>query len=65
MWLWAALVAFGTVLASLSTGPWMFGSLAAMALVTVTLTFVVPVLKKPAVLEQLEGDPPESSPGTL
>ena len=65
MWLWAALVAFGTVLASLSTGPWMFGSLAAMALVTVTLTFVLPVLKKPAVLEQLEGDPPESTPGTL
>jgi UDP-GlcNAc:undecaprenyl-phosphate GlcNAc-1-phosphate transferase len=65
MWLWAALVAFGTVLASLSTGPWMFGSLAAMTLVTVTLTFVVPVLKKPAVLEQLEGDPPEGNPGTL
>ena len=63
MWLWAALVAFGTVLASLSTGPWMFGSLAAMALVTVTLTFVVPVLKKPAVLEQLEGDPPRAPRG--
>jgi UDP-GlcNAc:undecaprenyl-phosphate GlcNAc-1-phosphate transferase len=65
MWLWAALVAFGTVLASLSTGPWMFGSLAVMAVITVTLTFVVPVLKKPAVLEQLEGDPPENPAGTL
>jgi UDP-GlcNAc:undecaprenyl-phosphate GlcNAc-1-phosphate transferase len=65
MWLWAALVAFGTVLASLSTGPWMFGSLAVMAVITVTLTFVVPVLKKPAVLEQLEGDPPENPTGTL
>jgi UDP-GlcNAc:undecaprenyl-phosphate/decaprenyl-phosphate GlcNAc-1-phosphate transferase len=65
MWLWAALVAFGTVLASLSTGPWMFGSLAVMTVITVTLTFVVPVLKKPAVLEQLEGEPPENPAGTL
>jgi UDP-GlcNAc:undecaprenyl-phosphate GlcNAc-1-phosphate transferase len=65
MWLWAALVAFGTVLASLSTGPWMFGSLAVMAVITVTLTFIVPVLKKPAVLEQLEGEPPENPTGTL
>jgi UDP-GlcNAc:undecaprenyl-phosphate GlcNAc-1-phosphate transferase len=65
MWMWAALVAFGTVVASLTTGPWMFGSLAVAAVLTVVLTVVVPVLHKPAVLEQLEGDPPGGPPGTL
>jgi hypothetical protein len=29
------------------------------------LTVVVPVLHKPAVLEQLEGDPPGGTPETL
>ena len=47
MWLWAGLVAFGTVLASLYTGPVMWASLAAMALLTVVLTFVLPVVHKP------------------
>ena len=47
MWLWAGLVAFGTVLASLYTGPWMWTSLVVMALVTVTLTFVLPRLRQP------------------
>ncbi len=47
MWLWAGLVAFGTVLASLYTGPVMWASLAAMALLTVVLTFVLPVVQKP------------------
>jgi len=42
MWLWAGLVAFGTVLASLYTGPWMWTSLVAMSVLTVTLTFVLP-----------------------
>jgi UDP-GlcNAc:undecaprenyl-phosphate GlcNAc-1-phosphate transferase len=65
MWMWAALVAFGTVVASLTTGPWMFGSLAVAAVLTVVLTVVVPVLHKPAVLEQLEGDPPGGTPETL
>jgi UDP-GlcNAc:undecaprenyl-phosphate GlcNAc-1-phosphate transferase len=47
MWLWAGLVAFGTVLASLYTGPWMWTSLGVMFAVTVVLTFVLPMLKKP------------------
>jgi UDP-GlcNAc:undecaprenyl-phosphate GlcNAc-1-phosphate transferase len=47
MWMWAGLVAFGTVLASLYTGPLMWLSLAAMALVTVVLTFVLPIVQKP------------------
>ena len=50
MWMWAALVAFGTVLASLYTGRWMWGSLAAMAVVTIGLTFLLPVLQKPQIL---------------
>jgi UDP-GlcNAc:undecaprenyl-phosphate GlcNAc-1-phosphate transferase len=47
MWMWAGLVAFGTVFASLYTGPWMWISLAAMTLVTITLTFVLPIVHKP------------------
>jgi UDP-GlcNAc:undecaprenyl-phosphate/decaprenyl-phosphate GlcNAc-1-phosphate transferase len=47
MWLWAALVAFGTVLASLYTGPLMWISLAAGAVVTIALTFVLPIVHKP------------------
>jgi UDP-GlcNAc:undecaprenyl-phosphate GlcNAc-1-phosphate transferase len=47
MWLWAGLVAFGTVLVSLYTGPWMWGSLAAMAALTVALTFLLPVVRRP------------------
>jgi len=50
MWMWAALVAFGTVLASLYTGRWMWGSLVAMAVVTIGLTFLLPVLQKPQIL---------------
>jgi UDP-GlcNAc:undecaprenyl-phosphate GlcNAc-1-phosphate transferase len=48
MWLWAGLVAFGTVLASLYTGPWMWGSLVAMTALTIALTFVLPVVRRPA-----------------
>ncbi len=47
MWMWAGLVAFGTVLASLYTGPWMWSSLAGMALVTITMTFVLPSVRTP------------------
>jgi UDP-GlcNAc:undecaprenyl-phosphate GlcNAc-1-phosphate transferase len=48
MWLWAALVAFGTVLASLySDEAWMWAAVAAMAVVTVALTFLLPKLRSP------------------
>ena len=43
----------------------MWTSLGVAAVLTVVLTVVVPVLHKPAVLEQLDGDPPGSAPGTL
>lgn len=42
MWSWAALIAFGSVLASLYTGPWMWSGLAVMTLVTVVATFLLP-----------------------
>ncbi len=54
MWMWAGLVAFGTVLASLYTGRWMWGSLAAMTVVTIGLTFLLPVLQKPQILPHEE-----------
>jgi UDP-GlcNAc:undecaprenyl-phosphate GlcNAc-1-phosphate transferase len=56
MWLWAGLVAFGTVLASLYTGPLMWGALATGVVVTVALTFLLPVVHKPTVL-------PDEAPG--
>ena len=54
MWMWAGLVAFGTVLASLYTGLWMWVSLAAMAVATIVLTFLLPVLQKPHLLTHEE-----------
>ncbi|MFT4286632.1 glycosyltransferase family 4 protein [Nocardioides sp.] len=47
MWLWAALIAFGSVFASLYSGPWMWWTVAAMLLLTLALTFVLPKLHKP------------------
>ncbi len=52
MWMWAALIAGGMVLASLYTGRWMWISLGAMTLLTVTMTFVLPILRKPALLDR-------------
>jgi UDP-GlcNAc:undecaprenyl-phosphate GlcNAc-1-phosphate transferase len=47
MWMWAALVAFGTVLISLySDEAWMWASVGAMAALTVGLTFVLPRLHR-------------------
>src|SRR4051794_24648187 len=47
MWMWAALVAFGTVLTSLYSGWWVVGALAGMLLLTVVLTFLLPRLHRP------------------
>jgi UDP-GlcNAc:undecaprenyl-phosphate GlcNAc-1-phosphate transferase len=47
MWMWAGLVAFGTVMASLYTGGLMWGSLVAMAVLTILLTFLLPVVHAP------------------
>jgi UDP-GlcNAc:undecaprenyl-phosphate/decaprenyl-phosphate GlcNAc-1-phosphate transferase len=47
MWLWAALVAFGTVLASLSSGPTVLLVLGGALLFTVLVTFLLPRVSKP------------------
>nr|WP_218877367.1 MraY family glycosyltransferase [Nocardioides marinisabuli] len=47
MWMWAALVAFGTVLASLYSGPWVVAALVGGGALTVALTFLLPVLHRP------------------
>ena len=61
MWLWAGLIAFGTVLASLYTGPRMWVSLGVMVVVTLCLTFLLPVLHRPGHhLEPLIGDQPDN-----
>ncbi len=59
MWMWAALIAFGMVLVSLYTGLWMWFSLAAMLALTVLMTFVLPRLRKPALLD---GERSEATP---
>ena len=47
MWLWAGLIAFGTVLVSLYTGMLMWSALMAATSITITLTFLVPVVQPP------------------
>lgn len=47
IWLWAALVGYGTVLASLYSGPLVFGVLSVWFVVTVFLTFTVPIAHLP------------------
>jgi UDP-GlcNAc:undecaprenyl-phosphate GlcNAc-1-phosphate transferase len=49
MWLWAGLIAFGTVLVSLYTGMLMWSALMAATSITITLTFLVPVVQTPTV----------------
>jgi UDP-GlcNAc:undecaprenyl-phosphate GlcNAc-1-phosphate transferase len=58
MWLWAALIAFGTVVASLYTGPRMWAAIGAMAVITLALTFLLPVVHRTRDLAGL--DPPET-----
>lgn len=50
MWIWAGLIAFSTVVASLRTGPAVWALLATGFVVTVGLTFVLPKLRRPRVL---------------
>ena len=51
IWLWAGLVGFGTVLASLYSGPWVFAGLTFWLVMTAGLTFMVPRLQAPYALE--------------
>ena len=47
MWLWAALMGFGTVLAGLYAGPVVWWSLGAMTLVALVGTIVIPIMHRP------------------
>ena len=47
MWLWAALISFATVLASLYEGPRVYLGLGGMAVVVLLLTFLLPVVHRP------------------
>lgn len=63
MWLWAGLIAFGTVFASLFTGPAVWIGIAVALLATVALTFLLPYVHRPA---QRAGEAPGSeAPETL
>lgn len=61
MWLWAALIGFGSVLASLYTGPWMWILLAVMVAATLSATFLLPKVSAPGHPAQgpLVGDGPD------
>jgi UDP-GlcNAc:undecaprenyl-phosphate GlcNAc-1-phosphate transferase len=47
MWLWAGLIAIGTVVVSLYSGVLMWSALAAATVVTIALTFLVPSVQAP------------------
>ncbi|MDO9454580.1 glycosyltransferase family 4 protein [Nocardioides sp.] len=52
MWVWAGLIAFSTVLASLRTGPPVWIGIGSGFAITLLLTFVLPILHKPPVLAE-------------
>jgi UDP-GlcNAc:undecaprenyl-phosphate GlcNAc-1-phosphate transferase len=54
MWMWAALVAGSTVVISLYTGPLMWSAIGLAAVLTVALTFVLPVLHRPRLVHHDE-----------
>lgn len=47
MWMWAALIAFGTVIVSLYTGPLMWAGLLVATLLTLAATFLLPIVHRP------------------
>ncbi|WP_137292102.1 glycosyltransferase family 4 protein [Nocardioides dongxiaopingii] len=61
MWAWAGLIAFGTVYASLQTGTVVYATIAAAFAVTLGLTFVLPVVRAPRLLDDLPDEPREEA----
>lgn len=47
MWMWSALIAFGSVIASLYSGPMVWGTIAACFALVVLATFALPRLRRP------------------
>lgn len=54
MWMWAALIGIGSVVVSLYSGPVMWSVMAALAVLNIVLTFLLPVVRKPAILGDSE-----------
>ncbi|MCB0907225.1 MAG: undecaprenyl/decaprenyl-phosphate alpha-N-acetylglucosaminyl 1-phosphate transferase [Nocardioidaceae bacterium] len=59
LWLWAALVSFGTVVVSLYTGRFMWTMIAAAVAFTIAATFVLPIVHRPHLHHTA---PPEEEP---
>ncbi|MGA8845861.1 MAG: MraY family glycosyltransferase [Nocardioides sp.] len=68
MWVWAGVIAFSTVLASLYTGPRVWASISTGVILALLLTFVLPALHRPGktapapvgVVLAGDGDPPQT-----
>ena len=56
MWAWAGLFGFSLVLVSLYTGPRLWIALGVMTVLTVSATFLLPVLQKPHLPDSLTAD---------
>jgi UDP-GlcNAc:undecaprenyl-phosphate GlcNAc-1-phosphate transferase len=65
MWLWAGMIAFGVVVASVFTGPIVWSVLAAGLVMTMALTFALPRVNDPAVAEPPSAAPDSGPAGTL
>lgn len=57
MWLWAALIAFGTVIVSLYTGPVMWTGLGVATVLTIAATFLLPIVHRPRLPHLQHGAP--------
>lgn len=60
LWLWAALISFGTVVISLYTGPAMWSALGAATVLTIAATFILPIVHRPRLHH-----PPGEVPGEV
>jgi len=63
MWIWAGLIAFGTVTASLRTGPTVWVTIGAGFALTLLITFVLPIVHRPRILS--DSGPVAEPPQTL
>ncbi len=58
MWLWAALIAFGTVVISLYTGPVMWALIGFGVVFTAAATFILPIVHRPHLARSMPGGGP-------
>jgi UDP-GlcNAc:undecaprenyl-phosphate/decaprenyl-phosphate GlcNAc-1-phosphate transferase len=62
MWIWAGLIAFAAVFASLRTGPVVWVALGSAFAVTLALTFVLPIVNRPRLIVEALEPPPDEGP---